>query len=640
MAARGRVANADVLRALAALAVLGVHAYAFGGRAAPIRAQHLYDVPLINLASAVWLFFGLSGYVISRPFVDRLVDGRPLPAAVPYALRRALRIFPLYWIALTALIAIDGTTGTHPWQLPFHYLLLNNLIPGRQEALFSPAWTLTLELLFYIAVPVLAAAARGSRRTISPERLAALVICSWALSIAFTAFADLQGDGQTGLWLRAALPAMWQMFCPGILLAIAPHLREGVGRRWLVKLPRRRSAAVLAVAALIAGAVLGASAPLRFGIVPYQLMVDASRPLFAIGYGLLLAAAIRARPWAGGAPWLLELGLISYGIYLLHPVIEAFMLREGLVPAGRNTLGAFALNTACLVAVTIPVALLSWRWLERPAIAFGRGLGERWLGQRDASARSSTIRAVAPAHTTAKLTVEDIRHFWNDRAREDAFYFVDTRQAYRAPDPQRFWESADLVDYLLDGLGVKLRATDVVLEIGCGIGRITRGLAARAGEVVALDVSDEMLTRARALNPHLDHVRWVLGDGESLDGIPDASIDACVSVVVLQHVPDPAITLNYVREVGRVLRPGGWAALQASNDPELHRARDGLVLRAKARVGLAPKGQRHPAWLGSHVEIEDVRAAASDGGLEVEKVWGAGTQYCQILLRRPRGAGG
>ena len=137
---------------------------------------------------------------------------------------------------------------------------------------------------------------------------------------------------------------------------------------------------------------------------------------------------------------------------------------------------------------------------------------------------------------------EEMRRFWNDRAREDAFYFVDTRQPYRATEPDRFWDAAALLDYLLAGLGVAITETDTVLEIGCGIGRITRALAGRAAEVLALDVSDEMLTQARGHNPGLDRVRWILGDGVSLGEVGDGAIDACVSVVVLQHVPDPAVT--------------------------------------------------------------------------------------------------
>jgi SAM-dependent methyltransferase len=228
----------------------------------------------------------------------------------------------------------------------------------------------------------------------------------------------------------------------------------------------------------------------------------------------------------------------------------------------------------------------------------------------------------------------EMRSFWNARAREDAFYFVDTRQQYRAPDQERFWQAAPLLDYVLDGLGAEVTDADTVLEIGCGVGRMTRVLAARAKDVIALDVSDEMLRLARDLNPGVRNVRWVLGDGVTLTGVTGGSVDVCVSMVVFQHLPDPAIALGYVREVGRVLRPGGWAALQVSNDPGAHRPRGGAMAWCRALVGLAPRGQRHPAWLGSAVGLSALTEAAHQGGLEIERIWGEGTQYCQLLMRR------
>lgn len=227
-----------------------------------------------------------------------------------------------------------------------------------------------------------------------------------------------------------------------------------------------------------------------------------------------------------------------------------------------------------------------------------------------------------------------MRRFWNARAREDALYFVDNRRPYRSQELDEFWEGDALLEYLLDGLGVQLAGDETALEIGCGVGRITRALAARAREVIALDVSDRMLERARELCADLHNVAWMLGDGVSLAGVEDASVDACVSVVVLQHVPDPAITLGYVRELGRVLRGGGWAALQVSNDPAIHRPRAGMGLRLRALVGRAPRGQHHPAWLGSWVELDTVRETCAPAGLELERVWGEGSQYCQLLLRR------
>lgn len=372
-----RVGNLDVLRAVAALGVLAIHAYALGGRVAPVKAQYWYDVPLISLTTGVWLFFGISGYVITRPFVKRLIQHEPLPPVVPYAIRRALRIFPLYWLALSVFIAIEGSMHTKAWQLVVHYLLLNNLVPGRQEALFSVAWTLTLEVLFYFAVPLLALMVRRARPTITAERLALWVLVSWVASIGFTVIADLQGDGEIGLWLRGSFPAMWQMFCPGILLAIAPYLGQSRARKLLLELPRTRGAAAVVAPALVVGAVLGAAAPLRFGIVTYQLVADASRPLFAVGYGLVIAAALGARPPEGRARWAVQLGLISYGIYLLHPVILAALLHAGISPVHSDTLPAFVVNVLCVAGLTLTAAFISWTWFEQPLIGLGRRLSRR-----------------------------------------------------------------------------------------------------------------------------------------------------------------------------------------------------------------------------------------------------------------------
>ena len=235
----------------------------------------------------------------------------------------------------------------------------------------------------------------------------------------------------------------------------------------------------------------------------------------------------------------------------------------------------------------------------------------------------------------------DMRHFWDRRAREDAFHFVDNRLPYRSTDHQVFWEEgARDLETLLRIAGVSVDPTDAVLEIGCGVGRLTRRLAAEAQAVTALDVSAEMIARAESLNPELANVRWLLGDGTTLEGVGNATMDGCVSHVVFQHIPDPAVTLGYVREIGRVLRPGGWAAFQVSNDPAVHRAgshgtrASRLTRRLKAALGLAPRGQDDPAWLGSSVELRDLRSVAEDGGMAIEEVAGEGTQFCIIRARR------
>lgn len=229
----------------------------------------------------------------------------------------------------------------------------------------------------------------------------------------------------------------------------------------------------------------------------------------------------------------------------------------------------------------------------------------------------------------------EMRRFWDARAREDAGFFVDTRQPYRAAGPREFHDAEPIVDLVLGRLGIGLAPGDAVLDLGCGVGRITRVLAGRVGAVIALDVSPEMLARARLQNADLDNAEWMQGDGVSLAGIADASLDACVSLVVFQHFPDPSIALGYVRELGRTLRPGGWVALEVSNDPSVHCRRCAPLARLRALAGRGPRGQGHSAWRGSALDLDRLRAVATDAGLDMVRTIGAGTQYCHVLLRRP-----
>jgi len=243
----------------------------------------------------------------------------------------------------------------------------------------------------------------------------------------------------------------------------------------------------------------------------------------------------------------------------------------------------------------------------------------------------------SPGRYSRRVKDTSMGRFWDERADEDAFFFVDNRLKYGSPDQQEFWEGGrrDL-DALLNVVDARIESDDVVVEIGCGVGRLTRVIAERAAGVRALDVSSHMLERARELNPSLGNVEWIHGDGTRLPGVEDASADACVSYVVFQHIPDPEITLAYVREMGRVLKPGGWAAFQVSTDPSIHQSpgRGSVLGWIRSLAGRAPKGQDAPAWLGSAVDLDGLRSAAQEGGMNLERVENAGTQFCVVRTRR------
>ncbi|MBV9314600.1 MAG: methyltransferase domain-containing protein, partial [Pseudonocardia sp.] len=121
------------------------------------------------------------------------------------------------------------------------------------------------------------------------------------------------------------------------------------------------------------------------------------------------------------------------------------------------------------------------------------------------------------------------------------------------------WRSAEnSAGYLLPHLAAGQR----VLDIGCGPGTITVGLARRVapGAVIGLDRESDPLVEARAVaeEAEVGNVSFVIGDVYRLD-YPDANFDVVHAHQVLQHLSDPVAALVEMR---RVCTPGGWVAVR------------------------------------------------------------------------------
>jgi ubiquinone/menaquinone biosynthesis C-methylase UbiE len=109
----------------------------------------------------------------------------------------------------------------------------------------------------------------------------------------------------------------------------------------------------------------------------------------------------------------------------------------------------------------------------------------------------------------------------------------------------------------------ELKPGHALLDVGCGPGTITAGLAERVGpgQVTAVDSSEKVLAQAEQAVPASAGVRFRTADVHALP-FPDASFDVVHAHQVLQHVADPVRAL---REMRRVCRPGGVVAVRDSD---------------------------------------------------------------------------
>lgn len=159
----------------------------------------------------------------------------------------------------------------------------------------------------------------------------------------------------------------------------------------------------------------------------------------------------------------------------------------------------------------------------------------------------------------AKLDHAVMRRDWDERAKRDSFYYIATRD--QPWDENEFFASGErdyelLVLPVLQQIGLD-PAEKLMLEIGSGVGRMTRAFARRFRYVIALDVSGEMVRQGRALHLGVTNIGWLQADGTGLSALKDTSVDFAFSYIVFQHLPTRTLVLNYVRDILRVLRPGG-----------------------------------------------------------------------------------
>lgn len=180
-----------------------------------------------------------------------------------------------------------------------------------------------------------------------------------------------------------------------------------------------------------------------------------------------------------------------------------------------------------------------------------------------------------PLRFRSSHPAEDPSARWEAFARNDPQLYIDPTLGRNA-DPEQFIEGGRaVVEQVLEWTG-ELGDCDRALEIGCGIGRDTVHLARHFLHVDGVDLSETMVRYARARGLP-ENVRLHVLSGRDLDAFDSDSVCFVFSHLVFQHVTDDVIVESYLREIARVLRPGGVAAVQF--DTRRTRLLAGLVQR-------------------------------------------------------------
>src|SRR3954462_6714783 len=143
----------DAMRAIAALSIVVTHA----SGVSTFNTTNWLGGYTARMDFGVAIFFLLSGFLLYRPFVAARYEGRPPIRIRDFARRRVLRIVPAYWVALVLLALWPGLVAFWggPWWRSFTFTQIywgDSTVQG-----IFPAWTLCIEISFYLALPFLAA---------------------------------------------------------------------------------------------------------------------------------------------------------------------------------------------------------------------------------------------------------------------------------------------------------------------------------------------------------------------------------------------------------------------------------------------------------------------------------------------------
>jgi peptidoglycan/LPS O-acetylase OafA/YrhL len=363
------------LRALAAVLVIGVHTSFDSG----VTTRQHWGIYTSRLEIGVSVFFLISGFLLYRPFVAAHLLGVDRPRTGAFWLRRLLRIIPAYWVALFLITTVFklAPIGPNGWQAyATHYLFLQIYFPSQRIFGITQAWSLCVEMTFYLFIPLYAMAIgwRRSRRSAQGRLVAELIglVVMCVVSFLWRSYFITHVTGTYSFSSGALtwLPSYLDVFAFGMFLAVlsAWTHQHDAEPGWLKARAMPWISWLLAIVCFYAVSHLGISILPLYASTLHDIVRQELYALFALFVLIpavfgpqdesLVRKLLRCWPVA-------SLGAVSYGVYLWHQSViaqstKSFNLHLFDIPFWPFFFAVVAISTA--------IATISYFTIERPAL--------------------------------------------------------------------------------------------------------------------------------------------------------------------------------------------------------------------------------------------------------------------------------
>ncbi len=218
---------------------------------------------------------------------------------------------------------------------------------------------------------------------------------------------------------------------------------------------------------------------------------------------------------------------------------------------------------------------------------------------------------------------EVMKRDWNHRAQENSKWYINTVRLDQTDAEFDATGQSEINTLILPELVLMTGGQDPLdlrfLEIGCGIGRMTKHLATIFGEVHSTDVSGEMIRQARQRLGDLPNVHLHETSGVDFAVLPNDYFDIAFSAYVFQHVPSKAVIESNIRDAYRVVKPGGILRIHTN----------GVEAQSYAEA-------EKNTWAGATFTEAEARSLARELGAQLISVYGGDTMFCWTMMRKPK----